>query len=210
MINLYYGNGSCGLSGSGARYVTIFYSGSIIIDDKTKKRYEILANSNKIRIFPTLNVKTELSELFEYVGEFRIIKAIISDRSGIQRDHTVRKIVDIAEFIFSNTEDMTILSENMNAKFTYKRKVLKTALKQTTINNWNTSNLGKDLYLDNRNVYTGGIHIHKSNMRIMTGATHNEKSKKLYYYDADGRFTITGNRHGEPNIFKKRRKLRRK
>ena len=138
MINLYYGNGSCGLSGSGARYVTIFYSGSIIIDDKTKKRFEIFANQNKIRIFPTLNVKTELSELFEYVGEFKIIKAIISDSSGIQMDHTIKKVVDISEFIFSNPEDMTILSENMNAKFTYKRKVLKTALKQTTINNWNT------------------------------------------------------------------------
>jgi len=210
MINLYYGNGSCGLSGSGARYVTILYSGSIIIDDKAPDKYEILANSNKIRIFPTLNVKTELSELFEYVGEFKIIKVIISDSSGIQMDHTIKKVVDISEFIFSNTEDMTILSENMNAKFTYKRKVSKTALKQTTINNWNTSDGGKDLYLDNRQSYTGPIHIHKSNMRIMTGATHNENSKNLYYYDADGRFTITGNRHGEPNIFKKRRKLRRK
>jgi len=210
MINLYYGNGSCGLSGGGARYVTILYSGSIIIDDKAPDKYEILANSNKIRIFPTLNVKTELSELFEYVGEFKIIKVIISDSSGIQMDHTIKKVVDISEFIFSNTEDMTILSENMNAKFTYKRKVSKTALKQTTINNWNTSDGGKDLYLDNRQSYTGPIHIHKSNMRIMTGATHNENSKNLYYYDADGRFTITGNRHGEPNIFKKRRKLRRK
>ena len=210
MINLYYGNGSCGLSGSGARYVTIFYSGSIIIDDKTKKRYEILANSNKIRIFPTLNVKTELSELFEYVGEFKIIKAIISDSSGIQMDHTIKKVVDISEFIFSNTEDMTILSENMNAKFTYKGKVSRTALKQTTINNWNTSDLGEDLYLDNRKVYTGPIHIHKNNLRIMSGNMHNEKSKNLYSYDADSRFTITGNRHGESNIFKKRRKLRRK
>ena len=179
MINLYYGNGSCGLSGSGARYVTILYSGSIIIDDKAPDKYEILANSNKIRIFPTLNVKTELSELFEYVGEFKIIKVIISDSSGIQMDHTIKKVVDISEFIFSNTEDMTILSENMNAKFTYKRKVSKTALKQTTINNWNTSDGGKDLYLDNRQPYTGLIHIHKSNMRIMTGATHNENSKNL-------------------------------
>ena len=210
MINLYYGNGSCGLSGGGAGYVTILYIGAIIIDDKTPEKYEIFANQNKIRIFPTLNVKTELSELFEYVGEFRIIKAIISDRSGIQRDHTVRKIVDIAEFIFSNTEDMTILSENMNAKFTYKGKVSRTALKQTTINNWNTSDLGEDLYLDNRKVYTGPIHIHKNNLRIMSGNMHNEKSKNLYSYDADSRFTITGNRHGESNIFKKRRKLRRK
>ena len=210
MINLYYGNGSCGLSGSGARYVTIFYSGSIIIDDKTKKRYEIFANQNKIRIFPTLNVKTELSELFEYVGEFKIIKAIISDSSGIQMDHTIKKVVDISEFIFSNPEDMTILSENMNAGLAHKRKVSKTTLIQTTIDDWNTSNLGKDLYLDNRKVYRGFIHIHKSNLRIMTGITHNEKSKNLYSYNSDGRFTITGHRHGEPNIFKKRRKLRRK
>ena len=204
MINLYYGNGSCGLSGSGARYVTILYNGALIIDDKTPNKYEILANHNKIRIFPTLDVRTELNELFEYVGEFKIIKVIISDSSGTQMDHVVKEIVDIAEFIFSNTEDMTTLSENMNAKFTYKRRILKTALKQTTINNWNTSNGGKDLYLDNRQVYTGSFHIHKSNMRIMTGDAHNEQSRNLYYYDADGRFTITGNKHGEPNIFKKR------
>ncbi len=205
MIKVYYGNGSCNLSGGNARYITLFYRGAIEIDDKTPKGFEILASPSKIRIFPALNPDTKISTLFNYVGDFSITKSVISDSKGERLESLVSRVADLSEFILSNPEDMTILSEDMNATLNYKKTVSKTTLKQHTMDNHHTSMYGKDLYLPNREIYSGDIHIHKDTMRMMTGASHDGLSKNLYYYDADKRFTITGTRNGEANIFKKNR-----
>ena len=77
MAKLYYGNGNCTIEGSEIRGVEIRYRGAIEIEDKTSDSFVITHQNNGILIFPI--GEGTLNELFDYVGEFKIISVTPQD-----------------------------------------------------------------------------------------------------------------------------------
>jgi hypothetical protein len=178
MATLSYGKGICSISGTNVKGVQINYEGSIEIDDKTPEGYEIFANHKKILIF-ALNSQITLGDLFEYEGYMKIHSIIVSDQYGNKIPSGIKKAMHHSEYIESNSEDMTLLSEEMGSGYNYGRKIKKTRLKHRIIKNQHTSNFDGVLYLDDGSEYTGYFHIHKGG-KTMTGGDHDEGSKELF------------------------------
>ena len=177
-MKLYYGNGSCTVEGS-ARGVEIRYRGAIEIEDKTSDSFIIAQQNNGIMIFPI--GKGTLNDLFDYTGEFKIISVIVADINGEKAPTTIHRVMDYTELLNTNSEDMTIKSEDLNAGYVSGRKVSKTLLKQPNWENLNTSTHGGELYLQDGTKYDGYFHIHLTDNAAMTGNEHTEESQDLYY-----------------------------
>ena len=177
-MKLYYGNGSCTIEGS-ARGVEIRYRGAIEIEDKTSDSFIIAQQKNGIMIFPI--GEGTLNELFDYTGELRIISVIVADIDGEKAPTTIHRVMDYTELLNTNSEDMTIKSEDLNAGYVSGRKVSKTLLKQPNWENLNTSTHGGELYLQDGTKYDGYFHIHLTDNAAMTGNEHTEESQDLYY-----------------------------
>ena len=179
MSKLYYGGGNCSIEGSGGvRGVEIRYRGAIEIDDKTSDSFVIAHQNNGIIVFPI--GEGTLNDLFDYKGEFKIISVIVADNNGQKISTTIHRVMDYAELLNTNAEDMTTNSEDLSATHTYNRKVAKTRLKQANLNNQNTSGYSVDLYLKDGTLYNGFFHIHLSDNAAMTGKEHTEDSQELY------------------------------
>ena len=177
-MKLYYGNGNCTIEGS-ARGVEIRYRGAIEIEYKTSDSFNIAQQKNGIMIFPI--GEGTLNELFDYTGELRIISVIVADIDGEKAPTTIHRVMDYTELLNTNSEDMTIKSEDLNAGYVSGRKVSKTLLKQPNWENLNTSTHGGELYLQDGTKYDGYFHIHLTDNAAMTGNEHTEESQDLYY-----------------------------
>ena len=182
MAKLYYGAGNCSIEGSDIRGVEIRYRGAIEIEDKTSDSFTISKQGNGILIFPIGG--GTLNELFDYVGEFKIISVIVADNNAQKVPTTIHRVMDYTELLTGNIEDMTTNSEDLSATHVHSKKVSKTTLKQPYISNLSTSK-NVDLYLkddDGEMVkYDGFHHIHLSDNSAMTGKEHTSDSQDLYF-----------------------------
>jgi hypothetical protein len=175
---LYYGNGSCTIEGSNIRVVAIKFRGAIEINDKTSDSFAITYQNNSIVIFPT--GEGALNDLFNYVGEFKIISVKVVN--NVEKVPTsIHRVMDYTELLNSNSEDMTTKSENLSATYVSGRKVAKTILKQPYLPNQHTSNLNTSLHLSDGTKYDGYCHIHLTDVAVMTGKEHTEDSQDLYF-----------------------------
>ena len=179
MAKLYYGNGECTIEGSDIMGVQIRYRGAIEINDKTSNAFSISHHKNGIMVFPMS--RGTLNELFSYNGEFRILSVIVADSNAQKVPTTIHRVMDYTELLNTNAEDMTTISEDLSATYTYGRKVAKTSLKQPNINNQHTSKQNTELYLEDKTLYEGYFHIHLSDNAAMTGKEHSEDSQDLYF-----------------------------
>ncbi|MAH51448.1 hypothetical protein CMI37_36875 [Candidatus Pacearchaeota archaeon] len=179
MAKLYYGNGKCTVEGN-VRGVHIKYRGAIEIDDKTSDSFAIVQQNNGIIIFPI--GKGTLNDLFDYVGEFKILSVQSANEQGEKEPTTIHKVMDYTELLNTKSEDMTTKSEDLSATYISGGIVSKTLLKQPYINNLNTSIHNVELYLQDGTKYDGSsFHIHLADNSAMTGSEHTEDSQDLYY-----------------------------
>ena len=183
MAKLYYGNGNCSITGSDIRGVEIRYSGAIKIEDKTSDAFVVMNHSNKILIFPI--GEGTLNELFDYIGEFKILSIIVADNNAERIYATIHKVMDYAELLETNAEDMTTKSEDLSATYVSDKKVSKTSINRQNLNNQHTSGSGSlyetHLYLEDGTLYIGDYHIHLADNGAMTGKVHTPESQALYF-----------------------------
>ena len=177
MNTLFYGNGECFLEGS-IRGIYIEYEGNIEITDKTPDTFVLNARNNNILIFPI--GEGNLSQLFDYVGEFVIQKVIACDPFGEKARINIKPIIDYANSIETNFDSMDVLTDKLGKTFVKNYKVNKTTMDVNTINNLHTDSLKCDVYTKNRILYTGDCHIHIETSKLMTGKEHQEDSEELY------------------------------
>ena len=179
MAKLYYGNGNCSIEGSDIRGVEIRYRGAITITDKTSESFAISHQNNGIMVFPI--GEGFLNDLFDYIGELKIISVIVADNNAEKVPTTIHRVMDYTELLNTNAEDMTTKSEDLSSTHISGRKVPKTLLKQPYINNLNTSGHDGELFLQDGTKYDGYFHIHLADNAAMTGDKHTEDSQDLYY-----------------------------
>ena len=183
MAKLYYGNGSCTIEGADIRGVEIRYRGAIRIDDKTSDSFAMSYQGNGILIFPI--GEGALNDLFDYVGEFKIISVIVADNNAQKVPTSIHRVMDYTELLTTKAEDMTTKSEDLSATHVSGKKVAKTILKQSNLNNQYTSGSGSlyeaELYLEDGTLYGGYFHIHLADNSAMTGKSHTGESQALYF-----------------------------
>ena len=179
MAKLYYGNSSCTIEGSDIRGVEIRYRGTIEIEDKTSNSFVITQQKNGILVFPI--GEGTLNDLFDYVGEFKILSVIVADNNAQKVPTTIHRVMDYTELLTTNAEDMTTKSEDLSSTYVSGGIVAKTALNQPNLNNQHTSGLGVDILLKDGTKYDGYFHIHLSDNAAMTGREHTEDSQDLYF-----------------------------
>jgi len=179
VAKLYYGGGSTTIDGSDIRGIEIRYRGAIEIEDKTSDSFVIAHQDNGILIFPI--GEGTLNDLFNYVGEFKILSVIVADNNAEKVPTTIHRVMDYTELLNTNSEDMTTKIEDLSATHIHGRKVSKTLLKQPYINNLNTSGHDGELYLQDGTKYDGYFHIHLADNAAMTEREHTDNSQDLYY-----------------------------
>ena len=115
MANLYYGNGNCSVEGD-IRAIQINFTGAIEITDKTDNSFVVAVKNNRVIFYP-LGVGI-LTDLFDYVGEFKItsVKAVNTNAEFISV--AVNEQNDYMQNINTNAEDATINIEDMNTTYT--------------------------------------------------------------------------------------------
>ena len=208
MAKLYYGNGNCSIEGSDIRGVEIRYRGAITITDKTSESFAISHYGNGIMVFPV--GEGFLNDLFDYVGEIKIISVIAADNNAQKVSTSIHRVMDYSELLTSNSEDMTINSEDLSAGYTAGRKPSKTTSDKQIIPNLHTANHDGTLYLKGKREYVGYYHVHLKDGSAMTGAEHSEDSQNLYFKkDNKGKLITTRNPSHIPRGGK-RKKIRRK
>ena len=180
MTKIYYGNGSCSIEGIDLVAIDIHYQGNIEINDKTSSSFILNATSSRIIICPI--GQGTLNDLFDYVGEIRIVSVLVSDVNGNKVHTIIKKVMDFSELLNTNSEDMTTNSEDLNSTYRYNYKVPKTILKQSIVPNLNTLNHNGSLYLKDGSNYNGKFHVHLNDGMAMSGSEHTLDSQELYYY----------------------------
>ena len=129
MAKLYYGVGNCTIEGTNINAIQITYRGAVEISSKLVGNYTIDANNSKIIIAPWGSVQP-LNDLFDYVGELKIIAVTVLDINAEQVPTTINRVMDYTELLNTNSEDMTTKSEDLSSTYVSGRKVSKTILKQ--------------------------------------------------------------------------------
>ena len=176
MNKLYYGNGVCSIEGNVTSLV-ISYRGAILIDSKLPYGYTITTDNRKIYIEPFLN-RVVLGELFEYIGELRIISATNAmNESGDYSGLGIVRSMDYSELLNTKAEDMTRKSEDIKVGYLHFTKLKRTRVQKKVYENLNTSSTDKDLFLNGR-TYRGNFHLHIDGT-AMTGMKHSANSKVL-------------------------------
>ena len=178
MAKLYYGGGKCTIEGN-VRGVHIRFRGNVQITDKTSNSFVIVQQGNGIMIFPI--GKGSLTELFDYMGEFKILSAESANGQGEKESTTIHRVMDYTELLNTKSEDMTTKSEDLSVTYMSGNKVDKTLLKQSNLNDLDTSTHNVGLYFQDGTLYRGSFHIHLADNAAMTGNKHTEESVELYY-----------------------------
>ena len=202
MNKLYYGNGNCSITGENIIGVEINFKGTVSIDDKTPNNYALMQKKNKIIIFPYGEVEN-LSNLFDYQGEFKIISLIVADRNAERVSVSIQRVLDYSEFINSNSEDMTTKSEDLKQSFISKRVISKPGVNKKFIEKLHTDN-NVEVYKKSGLLYEGEFKI-----SLEDGRTRTPDGEELYY-KAYGKLLSTKD-DGKPpaNILRRKAKLKR-
>ena len=183
MAKIFYGNGECEVQGEDIIYCELRVKYPIEIDDKSPDDFIIKAQNNKIIIAKFFkNKNSQLKSMFNYIGELKIIRAMVINKNGDRERAVIKRVMDYTELLTSNSEDMTTLSENLKATHIHGKRISKMKLMQPHIENMSTGK-GSNYYLKDGSAYSGYFHIHIEDNRYMTGATHTEESLDLYFKD---------------------------
>ena len=128
MANLYYGDGNCSVEGD-IRAIQINFTGAIEITDKTSNSFVVAVKNNRVIFYP-LGAGI-LTDLFNYVGEFKItsVKAVGANAEFIYI--AVNEQTDYIQNISTNSEDATINIEDMNTTYTKDKSVFNTLVHPT-------------------------------------------------------------------------------
>lgn len=177
MANLYYGNGDCSIQGDNIRGVEIEYTGYIKdLVKNTSPNFKLVGNNERIIIFPI--GEGYLEDLFSYSGSLKIVSSIVAGINGEPIHCYIKRVMDYSELLATNAEDMTTLSEDLNANYNSTKKM--------STKNSNSSHMIENIesegryYLADGSVYSGLIHCHLADSAVMTGGTHTEDSQDLY------------------------------
>ena len=123
MANLYYGDGNCSVQGN-IRAIQINFTGAIEITDKTTDSFVVTARNNRVIFYP-LGAGI-LTDLFDYVGEFRIISVRAVDSNADFISVTINEQNDYIQNVNTNTEDATINIDDMDTTYTKDRVIVRT------------------------------------------------------------------------------------
>ena len=180
MAKLYYGDGTCSIEGSeNIRAIHIKYIGNISVEDKTGDSFAMTMQNNGIIIFPI--GEGTLNNLFNYHGEFQITYLMVADNNSDKVSTTINRVMDYAELLNTNAEDMTTNSEKLNKTYISGSRTVKNSIDKNSINNLHTSKHDGNLFLKDGTLYEGYFHVHLSNNSAMTEKEHSENSEDLYY-----------------------------
>ena len=128
MASLYYGNGNCSVEGD-IRAIQINFTGAIEITDKTDNSFVVTIKNNRVIFYP-LGAGI-LTDLFDYVGEFKITSVKAVDTNAEFISVTVNEQNDYMQNIDTNAEDATINIEDMDTTYTKDRVVINTLVQPT-------------------------------------------------------------------------------
>lgn len=171
---LYYGNGECTIEGTNITGVQIeCISKNLKIQKTTNNNFPLISNESRILIFPI--GEGSLNELFIYSGTLRIKSVIAVNSDGEKVYCVIKKVMDYAELLNSNAEDLTVASEDLKSEYSSGEKTIKEEDK--IIINLESSS---EYYLKDGTPYRGLFHIHLESSKAMTGGTHSEKSQELF------------------------------
>ena len=179
MATLYYGGGDCTVEGNISSLI-IYYRGAIVIYSKLPNGYTIELKEGKL-IISSSSETSRLNDLFEYVGEFRVLSVTGNNLEGERESISIKKVMDYSELLNSKSEDLTVKSEDLKATHIHGRRISKMKLMQPYIENLFTDH--DNFYLKDGNPYSGYFHQHIEDSRLMTGRTHTEESLDLYFKD---------------------------
>ena len=111
MATLYYGGGDCTVEGNISSLI-IYYRGAIVIDSKLPDGYTIELETGKLIINPSERVHN-LNDLFEYLGEFRVLSVTANNLEGEKESISIKRVMDYSELLNSNAEDLTTKSVDL-------------------------------------------------------------------------------------------------
>ena len=126
MATLYYGGGDCTVEGNISSLI-IYYRGAIVIDSKLPDGYTIELETGKLIINPSERVHN-LNDLFEYLGEFRVLSVTANNLEGEKESISIKRVMDYSELLNTNAEDLTTKSEDLKVTYIQGRKFRKTAI----------------------------------------------------------------------------------
>ena len=126
MATLYYGGGDCTVEGN-VRSLIINYRGNIVIENKLPDGYTIELEKGKLIINPSTRVHN-LNELFEYIGEFRVLSVTANNLEGDSEPISIKRVMDYSELLNTNAEDLTTKSEDLKVTYIQGRKFRKTLI----------------------------------------------------------------------------------
>ena len=126
MAILYYGGGDCTVEGNVSSLV-IYYRGAIVIDNKLPDGYTIELETGKLIINPSERVHN-LNDLFEYLGEFRVLSVTANNLEGDSEPISMKRVMDYSELLNTNAEDLTTKSEDLKVTYIQGRRFRKTLI----------------------------------------------------------------------------------
>ena len=126
MTKLYYGSGDCTIEGNVSSLV-IYYRGAIALYSKLPDGYTIELETGKLIISPSTRTHN-LNDLFEYIGEFRVMSVTANNLEGDKESVLIKRVMDYSELLNTNAEDLTVKSENLKVTYIQGRKFRKTAI----------------------------------------------------------------------------------
>ena len=186
---LYYGAGSCDISGSNIFAIQINYTGAMAITKTSDENTILATRNNKIIIMNMFETTRPLSSLFTYKGIFTITSAMICDSEGKLLDLKIELSSDYSQNIKTKSEDLTIKSEKINASPRHGKRPSITTMDVKFINNLSTEVAPEDiLYTINGERYHGAYHIHlydasdktEDLFSVMSGSVHTEDAVDLF------------------------------
>ena len=112
-----------------------------------------------------------------YKGYFKINSVIAVGRNSKQVPCRIELVMDHANLLKTNSEDLDIKSESLNASYLFKGKVAKTKIAESQVENLNCKG---EFYHKDGTPYHGSYHVHLDTERVMTGSSHSKDSKILF------------------------------
>ena len=126
MATLYYGGGDCTVEGNVSSLV-IRYRGNIVIDSKLPDGYTIELEAGKLNINSSVRLHN-LNELFTYLGEFRVLSVTANNLEGESEPISIKRVMDYSELLNTNSEDLTVKSEDLKVTYMHGRRFRKTTI----------------------------------------------------------------------------------
>ena len=172
-----YGNGECLFDGT-AQGFEMRYRGSIRITNSPDNLF-LSANKNKI-IGIMLDGSDMPQELFNYVGEFRVLSCKTVQNDFMDRERISLQGVDYWELDQEKWEDDESLWGTRNGTYLIGSKQRFNKHSIVVNNNIRTQSEGQYQYKDGSPVPANGlIHIHADGI-AMSGGVHSEDSVQIY------------------------------